>query len=149
MKRALVPFTCSILTPLSNTAFALTAKYFLSPSASAVEITIGSLADHWAANETINLFRYSLSATKPFTASLTTSLVSKVVISVFNAFTACPANNLISDCVFSAVSIADLRATARIDSASLRASSTIFAASSRALLISRCASSFPFSTPSR
>ena len=46
----------SILTPLSNKAFAFAAKYFLSPSASAVEITIDSLADHWAANETINLF---------------------------------------------------------------------------------------------
>ena len=60
--------------------------HLLSPSASAVEITIDSLADHWAANETINLFRYSLSATNPFTLSLPTSLVNKVAISVFNAF---------------------------------------------------------------
>ena len=38
----LIPFTCSILTPLSKRALALAAKYFFSDSASVVEITIGS-----------------------------------------------------------------------------------------------------------
>ena len=54
VNKVLIPFTCSIFTPLSNRAFAWAAKYFFSASASAVEMTIGSATLHLDASATIN-----------------------------------------------------------------------------------------------